>query len=138
MECNRPSDAGWYHRQCLTVTEEVWRRREVYEAQPSLNRRLVATAELHPVRPRGQPSVRTPAGSMRPGDPGRTGMVFSCVEDDKDIKPVEERGDPRTRAPEIRNGRDPRPCVMDPAYTVRGHLHWIGVMWDWGWEVLLG
>jgi len=23
---------------------------------------------------------------------------------------------------------------MDPAYTVRGHLHWVGVMWDWGWE----
>jgi hypothetical protein len=17
---------------------------------------------------------------------------------------------------------------------VRGHLHWVGVMWDWGWE----
>ena len=117
----------------LTVTEEVWRRRDVYEEQPSANRRLVATADLHPVRQRGQPLIRSPTGTMRPGDPGRTGMVFSYV-DEKDIKGVEERADPRKRAPEIRNGRDPRPGVMDPAYTVRGHLHWIGVMWDWGWE----
>ena len=118
---------------CLTVTEEVWRRRDAYEAQPSSNRKLVATAELHPVRPRGQPLVRTPTGSIRPVNPGRTGMVFSYVDDDNDMKPAEDR-DPRKRAPERRNGRDPRPRAMDPAYTVRGHLHWIGVMWDWGWE----
>ena len=119
---------------CLTVTEEVWRRRDAYEAQPSSNRRLVATAELHPVRTRGQPLVRTPTGSMMPSDPGRTGMVFSYVENDKDIKLGEDRGDPRKRATQRRDGRDPRPGAMDPAYTVRGHLHWIGVMWDWGWE----
>jgi len=73
-----------------------------------------------------------------PSDPGRTGMVFSYVENDKDIKLGEDRGDPRKRATQRRDGRDPRPGAMDPAYTVRGHLHWIGVMWDWGWEVLLG
>ena len=118
---------------CLTVTEEVWRRRDLYESQPSGNRRLVATADLHPVRQRGQPLIRSPSGSPRLADPGNVGMIYSYL-DEKDFKGFEDRGDPRKRAPEIRDERYRRPGVMDPAYTVRGHLHWIGVMWDWGWE----
>lgn len=27
---------------------------------------------------------------------------------------------------------------LDPEYTVRGHLHWLGVMSFWNWEVFLG
>ncbi|KAK5175105.1 uncharacterized protein LTR77_000242 [Saxophila tyrrhenica] len=119
-----------------TLTEEVWRRRENYEAQPPSNRKLVATKELQPQRGRGQPLVRSPTGSMRPGDPGRTGMVFSYVEGDGDggdQSPPDE-DEKRRRARQRRFGRDPRMSISDPAYTVRGHLHWVGVMWDWGWE----
>ena len=115
-----------------TVAEEVWRRRDVYEAQPTSNRKLVATADLQQARHRGQPLVRTSTGSLRLGDPGRTGMVFTFVETDNDGS--EEENDQKKRARERRNGRDPRMGVMDTAYTVRGHLHWVGVMWDWGWE----
>jgi len=111
-----------------TVTEEVWRRRDVYEAQPSTKRKLVATSELHPERQRGVPLSRTDGG-FQDADPGRTGMVFSYVEADVETKP-----DPEGRWP-------PKPVLknrmigpMDAAYTVRGHLHWVGVMWDWGWE----
>ncbi|KAI6816306.1 hypothetical protein KC348_g10535 [Hortaea werneckii] len=126
-----------------TVTEEVWRRRAAYEAQPSQRRRLVATAELQPPpRQRGVP----PAAIMRRGnrnaseghledsDPGRTGIVFSCVEAaDYDDKPgPDERFPPKPHALRRAIGG------MDAAYTVRGHLHWVGVMWDWGWEILLG
>ena len=44
-----------------------------------------------------------------------------------------------TKQEEERFPRRPKPLPlnigkMDPAYTVRGHLHWVGVMWDWGWE----
>jgi hypothetical protein len=28
--------------------------------------------------------------------------------------------------------------LIDPEFTVRGRLHWLGVMQDWNWEVLLG
>lgn len=28
--------------------------------------------------------------------------------------------------------------LLDPEFTVRGRLHWLGVMRDWNWEVLLG
>ena len=117
-----------------TVAEEVWRRRDVYEAQPSSNRKLVATAELQHTRHRGQPLLRTSTGSLRLGDPGRTGMVFSYVETENDNNNSDEENEQKKRARERRNGRDPRMGVMDPAYTVRGHLHWVGVMWDWGWE----
>jgi hypothetical protein len=122
---------------CATVAEEVWRRRDNYEAQPLGNRKLVATADLQPSRGRGQPLLRGQNGQVRLGDPGRTGMVFSYVEDDdepEDPNEDEQWKRMRARARDRRNGRDPRMQIMDPAYTVRGHLHWVGVMWDWGWE----
>ncbi|KAK3074465.1 hypothetical protein LTR53_003073 [Teratosphaeriaceae sp. CCFEE 6253] len=118
-----------------TVTEEVWRRKDAYEAQPTTRRKLVATAELQPARQRGEPLVRTDDG-YQDSDPGRTGMVFSYVD-------AESGGDGNApsadgRWPRRQKGMNRMLGSMDTAYTVRGHLHWVGVMWDWGWEVLLG
>jgi hypothetical protein len=114
-----------------TVTEEVWRRRDAYEAQPTTRRKLVATADLQPARQRGAPLARTPTGNFRDSDPGRTGMVFTYVEmgDGEAAGPANDG-----RRPSRRNVPDRVMGSMDPAYTVRGHLHWVGVMWDWGWE----
>jgi len=113
-----------------TVTEEVWRRKDAYEAQPTTRRKLVATADLQPARQRGTPLVRSSTG-FREADPGRTGMVFSYVEAGDDTGEASQKNDrwpTRMKVPDrIRGG-------VDPAYTVRGHLHWVGVMWDWGWE----
>lgn len=115
---------------CATVTEEVWRRRDAYEAQPTTRRKLVATAELNPSRQRGQPPVRTDTG-FQSSDPGRTGMVFSYVEVDGE----QQSGSGADRRPPRPGSRHNRGMShMDAAYTVRGHLHWVGVMWDWGWE----
>ena len=113
----------------LTVTEEVWRRRDAYEAQPTTRRKLVATADLQHARHRGVPFVRTVSG-VEGADPGRTGMVFSYVEADGDGKTNGDNGKWPTR-PGVGGGVI---GSVDPAYTVRGHLHWVGVMWDWGWE----
>lgn len=125
---------------CALVTEEVWRRKDAYEAQPSHSRRLVATSELQPIRRRGEPLKRTRSG-FEDADPGRKGMVYSWVEGDGNFS-----GDGSGAGSPDSNGFDgerfprrPRPLPlnigkMDPAYTVRGHLHWVGVMWDWGWE----
>jgi hypothetical protein len=66
---------------CALVTEEVWRRKNVYEAQPNTSRRLVATSDLQPVRRRGEPLKRTRSG-FEEADPGRKGMVYSWVEGD--------------------------------------------------------
>jgi hypothetical protein len=112
-----------------TVTEEVWRRKDAYEAQPTNLRRLVATAELQPARRRGERHVRNDE-DLDGSDPGRTGMVFSYVEAEADVKNAPQI----SRLPPRRSGVDRSMGSMDTAYTVRGHLHWVGVMWDWGWE----
>lgn len=130
---------------CALVTEEVWRRKNAYEAQPGTSRRLVATSELQPVRRHGEPLKRTRSG-FEDADPGRKGMVYSWVEGEG-AQSGECSGtgspDSNSKADGERFPRRPKPLPlnigkMDPAYTVRGHLHWVGVMWDWGWEVLLG
>jgi len=117
------------------VTEEVWRRRDAYEAQPTTRRKLVATADLHPARQRGAPLQRTPT-EFQTSNPGRTGMVFSYVEGEGE--PNQPGGLSNDRRRGRRSAASRVMGSMDPAYTVRGHLHWVGVMWDWGWEVLLG
>lgn len=123
---------------CALVTEEVWRRKNAYEAQPNNSRKLVATADLQPVRRRGEPLKRTREG-FEDADPGRKGMVYSWVEGDGAYTgDGSGNGSPEPKAEE-RFPRRPKPLPlnigkMDPAYTVRGHLHWVGVMWDWGWE----
>ncbi|RMY35218.1 hypothetical protein D0866_04744 [Hortaea werneckii] len=105
-----------------TVTEEVWRRRAAYEAQPSQRRRLVATAELQPSpRQRGVPPAalmqrgnrNASEGLLEDSDPGRTGIVFSCVEAaDYDDKPGPvERFPPKPHALRRAIGG------MDAAYT---------------------
>jgi len=117
------------------VTEEVWMRRDMYEAQPTTNRRLVATADLQPGGRKssfgsGHPST----ADFDDADPGRTGMVYSwdyaaTINSEEPVPPPQR---PERKVPDRIIG------PMDVAYTVRGHLHWVGIMWDWGWEVLLG
>lgn len=108
---------------CSIVTEEVWRRRDTYEAQPSHHRRLVATADLQLPRI-GNGRLKRSHSSFRNSAPGRNGIVFSWA--DTDAEPLaEDSGRPRGRS---------AIGALNPAYTVRGHLHWVGVMWEWQWE----
>ncbi|EMC94751.1 hypothetical protein BAUCODRAFT_36006 [Baudoinia panamericana UAMH 10762] len=118
---------------CATVTEEVYRRRDRYAAQPTGRRRLVATADLQPARQRGMPLVRTDTGFQN-ADPGSTGMVFSYVETADGGEGDPQPGSANERFPPRPKRVDRGVSTMDAAYTVRGHLHWVGVMWDWGWE----
>jgi hypothetical protein len=118
---------------CLAVTEEVWRRRDRYESKPKEQRRLVATADLRAARRRGGQIARRAAPNRHNTSPGRTGMVFSYVENDAEGS--------KSGVSDNRRPGSARPSKLvdmnDPdivAYTVRGHLHWVGVMWDWGWE----
>ncbi|CAK4031667.1 related to fungal transcriptional regulatory [Lecanosticta acicola] len=122
---------------CMQVTEEVWRRKDAYEAKPITHRKLVKTAELNPARRRGSPFPPRRATEVLNSDPGRTGVVFSYVESESEPmgNPLKDLNGPES----ARWRKDVSDRVMvDPAYSVRGHLHWVGVMWDWGWEVLLG
>ncbi|EME87262.1 uncharacterized protein MYCFIDRAFT_127593 [Pseudocercospora fijiensis CIRAD86] len=102
---------------CLAVTEEVWRRKDDYEARSPRQRNLVVTADLSPGRQRTKAQPEK-TGSNSP-EPGRAGMVFTLA-------------NPNEKGRNFSNGN------FDVAYSVRGHLHWVGVMWDWGIEPLLG
>ena len=120
---------------CIALSEEVWRRRDSYEAVEPEKRNIVATAELRQVRDRGNPLPRT-ASEVRMAEPGCTGMVFSRVDllDGNRSPPGSGDGGrldkrpPRGREVEMALGK------FDMAYTVRGHISWVGVMWDWAWE----
>lgn len=119
---------------CLAVTEEVWRRKDLYESVPPTQRRLCATADLRSARRRGAPTTRRPPPHN--ASPGRTGMVFSYVDNDNDAS---GNGKPENRRQSSSSTMRPSKLgsMYDPdvvAYTVRGHLHWVGVMWEWGWE----
>ncbi|KAF2479518.1 fungal-specific transcription factor domain-containing protein [Neohortaea acidophila] len=127
------------------VVQEVWSRRDLYEAQPSTNRKLVPTTDLKSERHGSRPFVKSPKGTIAlGGDPGHTGMVFSYVGDTNengtsDPLETDKETQKKLRARQRRVGKDPRMGeLQDIAYTVRGHLHWIGVMWDWKWEILMG
>lgn len=114
---------------CVAVTEEVWQRKDAYEVQPDAPRKLVATAELqHPRVGSPKPwQSQTTSPSIR--GPGRSGMVFTWLYDEAESLQTEAASKwPERQIPKHVIGS------MDPAYTVRGPLHWVGVMWDWGWE----
>ncbi|KAK3079293.1 hypothetical protein LTS18_005219, partial [Coniosporium uncinatum] len=117
---------------CADVVQEVWRRRDDYQS-----------------------------ASLRKSVPVSTSMLrrgFTIAEDEMDSPDLFGWGDcfggggdnKKRRAASF--AMDERPCrkrprkssadavtgAVDPEFTVRGKLHWLGVMKDWNWEVLLG
>jgi hypothetical protein len=124
---------------CADIVYEVWNRRDMYEAMRELNSPITDTAFDHllPVLPLNEIMPEIDCDIHTKGVPDRLG----------------ERQDSFTKASEgvgvlqINNCRpnaswhcsyDPFTDDFDPEYTVRGMLHWLGVMRDWQWEVLLG
>lgn len=119
---------------CLQVTEEVWRRKDAYEAAPPGQYRLFPTQDLKSFRlgnERVTISSRRPP-SQHDNAPGTGGMVYSLVGADDEFMVSQLNG-----AGASRPNDHIQECIrgpMDVAYTPRGHAHWVGVMWDWGWE----
>lgn len=117
---------------CLDVTKEVWRRRDEHENQPELQGRpLVSTADIlssESGRPRN--GSRSLSFDRQSGDGITTGW-------DRGRRPSRMNSDDlghKERSLPYRRPRASSNGGMDPKYTVRGELHWIGVMADWGWE----
>lgn len=147
-EAHEPDDRQWVRERwhamgermrigvvdkCLAVTEEVWRRRDIYESKPINNRKLVKTEELLAAIRNG--SSRSPTDS--PSDSGVLGVIYSWVETDSEPKgmtPLKDINGPEA----ARFKKDVADRVkVDPAYSVRGHLHWVGVCHEWNFELLL-
>jgi len=104
---------------CADVTKEVWDRRDAYQLesrprQPPIRRGLSFDDQL--VEARGF-------------DPDLSGLFGEQQRHSNfDMPPAFAANRPR------RTSRDPTSGKFDPAFTVRGRLHWLGVMKDWNWE----
>ncbi|KAF2116920.1 fungal-specific transcription factor domain-containing protein [Lophiotrema nucula] len=121
---------------CLEVTKEVWNRRDAYTAESPLD-------ELERI------DSFSPTISLK--------REFSSLSDDYDLdSPFAwlDEGDSKRRATAMFDIPQPVPIkqerrdnmrrvdigteLLDLEFTVKGRLHWLGVMKDWQWEVLLG
>lgn len=123
---------------CLEVTEEVWRRRDAYEAE--------RRSGPFPLRP--PPEIPENELSFAPeGSPESDSINVSGPERSTTDRKVAEgyrRNAPKPRKPPMsydfpmsaafKKGVDPFTRSGYAEYTVRGKLHWLGVMKDWRWE----
>jgi hypothetical protein len=120
---------------CKAVTIEAWRRRDDYQARHGVD------ALGHNLRQPQSPSPAVSTGTDGPTDNDAsnashdaTEATTRCATEKESLSAVSDFPDSAA----FKKGVDPltRAGIID--YTVRGNLHWLGVMKDWGWEVMLG
>ncbi|RMZ86134.1 hypothetical protein DV737_g37, partial [Chaetothyriales sp. CBS 132003] len=148
---------------CLDVIQEAWSRRDMYEAekQEQLSRRYSAarsTPDVPVTLPRPHPH-RAREHNMDGPSAGTTGadtvMGRHANHDDSagnsaPMKPwltsdithptLEASAMPSVPPSSRLSGStigDPAIDRIEPPYTVRGRLHWLGIMVDHGWEAKL-
>lgn len=121
---------------CWEVMREVWNRRDAYEAEKMQ-------------RDQRRFASRVPSGYASSMDPMKRKLSFTDHQDVFDASDIADLavGDRKRRATNGEMGM-PTPMTIslirrppadmtegnDYEKTVRGRLHWLGVMKDWGWE----
>lgn len=134
---------------CWELVREVWRRRDSYAqerarrmAARNLGRNLSSGPFIPPRLKRKTPTADT-----------ITEDVFNSFDQGNEVLPVNANRPPKRRLtfdtsmslsaglasgahmiPLHRRHTDISISSVEPEYTVRGYLHWLGVMADWGWE----
>ncbi|KAH7112934.1 fungal-specific transcription factor domain-containing protein [Dendryphion nanum] len=116
-------------QKCTEVTKETWRRRDMYASENGFCRNTGAKL-LDKSSP--SPTINETTGTIIRGQfrdthkPQCSKAVAGSCSPDFPVSAVFKKGvDSLTRS-----------GCLD--YTVRGRLHWLGVMQDFGWEVMLG
>lgn len=118
---------------CYEVMLEVWRRRDAFEAWKKAKRSRSSQAVLTPPQRRSDVCKEmSEAFSFQD-------MLNGCHLGGSDKETQYQPGLSSSPAGAHRR-KNSEPIIedMDVEYTVRGRLHWAGVMKEWGWEVLLG
>ncbi|KAL8643319.1 MAG: hypothetical protein Q9226_008407, partial [Calogaya cf. arnoldii] len=121
---------------CWEVVKEVWDRRDADESEKA----RLALRTVRSPRSKGRSSH---GQSMCERPPRGLGTDEAALSSDRSsgTRPRHDRGTQMTRnMPPIGLKRRSSENIEDLDYerTVRGRLHWVGVMKDWNWEVLLG
>ncbi|KAE8326386.1 fungal-specific transcription factor domain-containing protein [Aspergillus sergii] len=123
---------------CRDMTMEVWRRRDEFETRhglrdlikahrpfPIINRRAMDTSTLYD-------SLRVPKSNID-SILSHEGLVNSSS--------AETRSGPRSSdfpdSAAFQKGTDPVTRAGFINYTIKGELHWLRVMEDWNWEIML-
>ncbi|KAF2651971.1 hypothetical protein K491DRAFT_73537 [Lophiostoma macrostomum CBS 122681] len=122
---------------CLEVTKEVWTRRDAFAAEyrhddQARNEGINATT----------PALKRSFSSFSEDEADglycwldatkRRALNGTGLFDSPQPIPVKsERNEGKRRSDTIVE-------ALQPEFTVKGRLHWLGVMKDWNWEVLLG
>jgi hypothetical protein len=116
---------------CLEITEEVWRRRDAYLLD------FEAWSPTDVARTRLASPVSRPGSTdngARPLDPDITRHAIHS----SSVSATAKRSSPMTIdfpiSAAFKKGVDPLTRSGYVEYTVKGRLHWFGVMKDWGWE----
>lgn len=121
---------------CWEVMQEVWARRDAAER--------AKTERENMRRPRAGMGMVHSETSKRKWEEElamEEGLSFSDLLNGTGQPNKRQRGSVTGNQNGFGTGKrrqEPITEDMDPDLTVRGHLHWVGVMKDWEWEILLG
>ncbi|KAH7075668.1 fungal-specific transcription factor domain-containing protein [Paraphoma chrysanthemicola] len=122
----------------LEVTKEVWCRRDAYAAERKMMEEMRSDSF--------SPDNTSKRDFDAFFDDFQTDSDFCWPEPDQKRRVVESRSPypvptQSTARPATARGRQTSTSdteLLEPDFTVKGRLHWLGVMKDWNWEVLLG
>ncbi|KIW29040.1 hypothetical protein, variant [Cladophialophora immunda] len=120
---------------CKQVTKEVWRRKDEFEAQRG------ACPSCGAYRPRST-GISSPLDTLPVTDVSAASSKDSEVGSRRcQCSAVKSITAPASNFPDslaFRKGIDNITRAGNLHYTVRGELHWLKVMENWKWEVVLG
>lgn len=117
---------------CRKVCQEVWRRRDAFEAQlgvcPSCGAYRLSSSGITPPTDSSTPAAGGSAASPNEGEQGS--RRCRCGSTTKITSPASDFPDSLA----FKKGVDNITRAGNLAYTVRGNLHWFGVLKEWEWE----
>lgn len=124
---------------CLEITEEVWRRRDVYLADQGLAANWGGSQCSSPNRDTRSPG--TIGVSVDDITAAEESDAVNIDDAQKQTSPVRQFVMPRSPvlsdfpiSAAFKKGVDILTRSGNVEYTVKGKLHWLGVMKEWGWE----
>ena len=117
---------------CLEVVKEVWNRRDADESEKT----RLALRTVHSRRSNKLFSHACPSRERESG----TGEMPAHEDHFASARRKPDHGHGRPPMLPHTRRRNSSETIQDVDYerTVRGRLHWVGVMKDWNWEILLG
>ncbi|EOD45401.1 c6 finger domain-containing protein [Neofusicoccum parvum] len=112
---------------CLDITKEVWARRDVYAARVRPKAK-VATKSSNPHKRGASPNEEMS------DEPVRWNENFVGANKRRATIGPFDIPRPSSVREQRRSSTDFGTGIVDREFTVRGRLHWLSVMKDWGWE----